>query len=411
MGKNDYANLGEEIKNVVQDALNSKEFQELNRNIKITVNNALDEAKKSISDSQKKRAKRERVKKQEWQGKKFTEAVVLEDKTDTLPAPINRNPPGKISGVVMQVFGWIGMSFSAISGGVMYIVTASLGVPIFVFQLVMCGLLPLFALSTFLIVKGGQLRRRFKRFTAYVKELNGRAICSVKALGEKIGKQSSYVIKDISKMIHAGFFPEGRLSADNETLLLSSEAEKVYAIEQEERRLKQENRQKARLREEERLRREAAEPGYAEYYTIVAQGQKTIQEIREANNCIKSSIISEKLDRLERVLKKIFYFVEQNPDEMEETHKFMDYYLPTTLKLVNAYRDLDNEAIQGKNITSAKQEIEETLDTINHAFENLLDSFYENVAMDISTDISVLNTVFAQEGLTESEFEMKAEEK
>jgi 5-bromo-4-chloroindolyl phosphate hydrolysis protein len=82
----------------------------------------------------------------------------------------------------------------------------------------------------------------------------------------------------------------------------------------------------------------------------------------------------------------------------------MDYYLPTTLKLVSVYRDLDAEPIQGANIMATKKEIEETLDTISHAFENLLDSFYEDTAMDVSTDISVLNTMLAQEGLTQRDF-------
>ncbi len=82
----------------------------------------------------------------------------------------------------------------------------------------------------------------------------------------------------------------------------------------------------------------------------------------------------------------------------------MNYYLPTTLKLVNAYKDFDKESIQGENITSAKNEIDLTLDTINQAFEKLYDSFFLNAVMDISTDISVLETLLAQEGLTQKDF-------
>ena len=115
-------------------------------------------------------------------------------------------------------------------------------------------------------------------------------------------------------------------------------------------------------------------------------------------------MISQKLDRLEIILCKIFEYVENHTDELPETRKFMGYYLPTTLKLVNAYREMDAEPIQGENIRSAKHEIEATLDTINYAFENLLDSFYQDKAMDISTDITVLETMLAQEGLTEKDF-------
>lgn len=78
----------------------------------------------------------------------------------------------------------------------------------------------------------------------------------------------------------------------------------------------------------------------------------------------------------------------------------MDYYLPTTSKLLHAYIDLDRQGIAGENIKSTKKEIEDTLDTVNAAFERLLDSLFEDTAWDISSDISVMKTMMAQEGLT-----------
>ena len=85
---------------------------------------------------------------------------------------------------------------------------------------------------------------------------------------------------------------------------------------------------------------------------------------------------------------------------IDDLHKFMDYYLPTTMKLLNAYEELDKQELTGEHVQSAKTEIENTLDTINDAFENLLDSFYKETAWDVSSDISVLKTMLAQEGLT-----------
>jgi 5-bromo-4-chloroindolyl phosphate hydrolysis protein len=96
--------------------------------------------------------------------------------------------------------------------------------------------------------------------------------------------------------------------------------------------------------------------------------------------------------------------VEEHPEQLSEIEKFMEYYLPTTLKLVTAYKEFDLQPVQGENIRSAKIEIEATLNTINHAFEILLDSLFEDVAMDITTDISVLETILAQEGLTPNKF-------
>ena len=74
---------------------------------------------------------------------------------------------------------------------------------------------------------------------------------------------------------------------------------------------------------------------------------------------------------------------------------------------MDAYRKLDDQTVQGENISSAKREIEGTMDTINLAFENLLDDLFQDMAMDISTDISVLETMLAQEGLTDNSMRAK----
>jgi len=98
---------------------------------------------------------------------------------------------------------------------------------------------------------------------------------------------------------------------------------------------------------------------------------------------------------------KIFDRVEQNPASVGDIRKLMEYYLPTTIKLLQAYQDLDAQPVQGENIISSKKEIEKTLDTLNRAFEKLLDDLFQETAWDVSTDISVLHTMLAQEGLTE----------
>ena len=77
----------------------------------------------------------------------------------------------------------------------------------------------------------------------------------------------------------------------------------------------------------------------------------------------------------------------------------MEYYLPSTVKLLVAYQSLDEQPVQGENIRTSKTEIGQTLDTLNEAFEKLLDSLFEDVAWDVSSDISVLHTMLAQEGL------------
>ena len=102
------------------------------------------------------------------------------------------------------------------------------------------------------------------------------------------------------------------------------------------------------------------------------------------------------------VVRKIFKRVEQHPENVNDLRKFMKYYLPTTIKLLRAYEELDQQEVQGENMINSKKEIEKTLDTLNIAFEKLLDDLFQETAWDVSSDISVLESMLAQEGLTKN---------
>lgn len=143
------------------------------------------------------------------------------------------------------------------------------------------------------------------------------------------------------------------------------------------------------------------------YREILRDGQNYIDHIRECNVKIEDAEMSAKLDRLEIVVTRIFREAEKNPDAVSELKKMMSYYLPTTRKLLDAYCEMDEQPVRGQNIENTKKEIENALDTINTAFENLLDGLFEEKAWDISSDISVLNTMLAQEGLTGTDFSKK----
>lgn len=110
---------------------------------------------------------------------------------------------------------------------------------------------------------------------------------------------------------------------------------------------------------------------------------------------------------MEQIVHLIFQRAEEHPEVIPDLKKLMDYYLPMTVKLLDAYEDMDKQTIQGETIQSSKKEIENTLDTLNEAFAKLLDSIFQDTAWDVSSDISVLHTMLAQEGLTGNEFEKK----
>lgn len=398
MSKNDYSNLGEEIKSIVKEAINSTDFKQLNKNISNTVNSALEEVKKGVQRG--KAVWYETNARIDDEEETETETQVVER---PLRAPVAKSPAGKISSIIMMILGYFGIGFSAF-------VLAAVGIAVGISgSLIAMGvsmgvLIPLLIICIILAVTGTKSRGRVKRFYEYVRTLNGQAYISVKQLASSVGKNDKFVVKDLLRMIRSGMFPEGQINDEKTYLLLSDEAYDAYEKYEEGVRLREREEQRLREEVERQQRMEAQNPILKETRLLIEEGKESIEQIREANEAISGEVISQKLDRLEIILCKIFEYVENHTDELPETRKFMGYYLPTTLKLVNAYREMDAEPIQGENIRSAKHEIEETLDTINYAFENLLDSFYQDKAMDISTDITVLETMLAQEGLTEKDF-------
>ncbi len=184
--------------------------------------------------------------------------------------------------------------------------------------------------------------------------------------------------------------------------MLTDESYQLYLNAQRE--LEQRKKEAERLAKEQEMLEN--DPVRKQLKVTIEEGNEYIRRIREINDDIPGEEISNKLYRLERVCTKIFEHVEDNPEKLPDIRKFMSYYLPTTLKLVQTYHEFIEQPVQGENITTAKKEIEGMLDGINQAFEKMFDKLFEDDAMDISTDISVLSMMLAQEGLLEDEFKM-----
>lgn len=424
MTKKDYSNIGNDIKDIVQNALNSDEFKELNKNISETVNRAMDEVKRSGQywQEQQKQQKEnnQEARKQAAEARKTQNRInkqqnremVAKNYNQTINSPvkkqtknlISKSPHGRVSGVLLMVFGDIGIGLSLLFFLIYSFFTNLAFSTMPLWTLPTGALLVMFVMGVLMTAKGSGLRARVKRFRQYASRLKGRNFCKITELSDPIGRSKKYVVKDLRNMIRLGMFPEGRIDEDENYLLISDEAYENHLQLKEGKRLQEEKLRSDQEALEYKQKMEQQNPQMKEVHEVIAEGQNIIRQINEANIAIEGAVISEKLDRLEKVITKIFEFIEENPDGLPEIRKFMGYYLPTTLKLVSVYQDLDAEPIQGANIMATKKEIEDTLDTISHAFENLLDSFYEDTAMDVSTDISVLNTMLAQEGLTKRDF-------
>ena len=126
---------------------------------------------------------------------------------------------------------------------------------------------------------------------------------------------------------------------------------------------------------------------------------RAISELRRLNDAIPDKKISAQIDHLEEVTGKIIDHVIAKPDKKPQISRFLDYFLPTTLKLLNAYDRMDSAGVSGENITGTKERVEKIMGTIAAAFEKQLDGLFGADALDIATDISVLETMLAREGL------------
>lgn len=363
--------------------------------------------------------------------------------------PISRNPKGRVSGILLSVFGWLGLATCMMLFMMFNLFSGSGDLSYHTYDTLMSSLVvPGFLVSGGMTIIGTKRRHRIHRFYQYVRQLRGRAYCPIKELSSHIGRSQRFVLKDLRKMIALGMFPEGHIDDQQTCVMLNGATYDQY--------LKVQNAYLARQLEKKRAgnridiqaanygtdstppqnisgndagsqnraeqkssldtplnsgaeNKAAENPGRAslppKVIKVLSAGDSYLTKIREANAAIPGEVISAKLDHLEEIIRKIYARIELHPEQVDDLDKFINYYLPTTLKLVDAYKDFEAQSVKGDNIQSAKKEIESTLETIIYAFETLLDSLYEDDALDISTDISVLQTMFAQEGLTKGAFD------
>ena len=136
---------------------------------------------------------------------------------------------------------------------------------------------------------------------------------------------------------------------------------------------------------------------------VIDEANKNISEIRKLNAAIADESVSKKIDEIEEVTIKIFDHVIKNPDNISSIRRFISYYLPTTVKLLTTYEELDKQKAQTQNISNTMNKINGMLSTIVEAFHKQLDSLFEYTAIDVASEISVMEDILASEGLTEGE--------
>ena len=152
---------------------------------------------------------------------------------------------------------------------------------------------------------------------------------------------------------------------------------------------------------------ESASTGNPELDKIIRDGALAVEEMKRLDENIEDEKISQAIRELEQTSQAIFQQVREAPEKLPQIRRFMDYYLPTTLKLLNAYDRMSSVGVGGENIDGTKERVEAIMDTIVAAFDKQLDGLFGAEALDVSADITVLETMLAREGLAGDQ--MKAE--
>ena len=216
---------------------------------------------------------------------------------------------------------------------------------------------------------GLSMDRQLKRHAKYLSVMGDREAVAVEELARVLGYSRKRVEKDLQKMIDKGYFGgKAYLNMELGYLFRSGQADAAFQKQQ---------RQAAAQAPKE------AEEGYS----------GILRNIRRANDRIADPVLSAKIDRLEDITAKIFRAVEEDPKKRSRIDTFLNYYLPTTQKLLDSYAEFESAGVEGENLRQAKSRIESTMDAIVKGFEHQLDELYKTDAMDVDSDIRVMETM------------------
>jgi len=231
-----------------------------------------------------------------------------------------------------------------------------------------------------LMAGGGMMKRRARRFAKYVACAGGRKAIPLADLARAADVRLGKAERDIEMMVEKGMWgSQAYVDNGQDMLFLSAEAAREYY-------------------ESRNVRaKPVAEPKVTAAPTDGFDHDFRLSAIRRANDRIDDAELSAKIDRLEQVTGRIFKFIEDNPKSADKANTFLKYYLPTTQKLLDSYADFEEAGVSGENLNQAKERIEQTMDNIIAGFEHQLDELYRETAMDIDSDIRVMETMLKRD--------------
>ena len=224
---------------------------------------------------------------------------------------------------------------------------------------------------------GIRKRKQANRYRTYLAMIGPRKSISVSSLSSAAGLSLSRVREDLEDMLAEGIFPTGFLDYGGDLLVLSGEG----------------------LKDVPSAPAAAPQPPKGEQN----EEDAILSEIRAVNDAVANEKLSAQIDRIGVITAKILEYQHSRPEKAPQLHSFLSYYLPTTLKILRAYGQLESQEISGENITSAMERIEGMMDKVVEGFEKQLDQLFQGDAMDITADVEVLERMLAKDGLSSNQ--------
>ncbi|MGN0984918.1 MAG: 5-bromo-4-chloroindolyl phosphate hydrolysis family protein [Candidatus Enterenecus sp.] len=219
-------------------------------------------------------------------------------------------------------------------------------------------------------------RRRQERYLNYLAYIGANREVDLAHMASAFNISVRKLCKDLQKMLSAGVLPTGYLDLAAGKLFLTEMGYRAPEPEQ---------------------KREPTPQEQAE------QEDAILREIRQVNDAIPDAAMSAKIDRIEEITGKILAYQKAHPDREGQLRTFLNYYLPTTLKILRAYAQLEAQGVEGENISAAKARIEGMMDQVVSGFEKQLDKLFQDDAMDISSDVQVLENMLKKDGLSDDQ--------
>lgn len=432
----DKNNINEQLRHALQNAFENGDFKNLNMVVSETVQKAITEANKqvqNVSDDIKNNIRYKSNGQKHTQSnaanqnqyasppvkdsfhndatfamKNSREKREMNRRNEGVPALVKWKRVGGIAGILYIVFGAIGTGVLSLIFFIQLILFLVSGTTSIVGMGIVLGML---VCSMLMIERGSVKRARLRRAEKYIRLCGDQFYRNIYELAKHLGKSNRYVLKDIRKMLKLGIFQEGHLDDKGTCLMLTDKVYNEYLEVERNRALQlKDSKQQESIRQQNNNKNsnqsvtecsgEKERIQNPELQQMIQEGKEFIRKFRLKNQEIEEEAISEKLYKLEILLIEIFDRVEDHPEQMPQMYKFMSYYLPTTLKLVEAYAEFDSVSVPGQDILSAKKEIEKTLDTITQAFTELLNNLFMDAVFDVTTDAQVLQTMLIKEGLS-----------